>query len=248
LIVEDDDDFRFYIKENLKTQFRIIEASNGKEGWQQTLFHHPDIIVSDVQMPVVNGLEFAQKLKSDKRTLHIPVVLLTATSRPDAMLDGLETGAIDYLVKPFDFAVLQAKIHNILLLHQSFKDTYSKQVTVSLPETQILSAKEEFLQKALNYIYENLDNSQLSVESLSAHLCISRASLYNRVFEYAGMSPVEFIRTVKLEKAKDLLERSDKTVTEIAYETGFTNANYFTKVFKSKYNLTPSEYRAEIKK
>jgi YesN/AraC family two-component response regulator len=199
-------------------------------------------------MPVMNGLELAQKLKSDKRTKHIPLVLLTAANTIDATLDGLESGAIDYMTKPFDFAVLHAKIHNILLLNQSLKNTYSKQVTVSLPESEIVSEKEKFLQKILAYIYENLDNPQLSVEILSAHMFISRASLYNRLLEYTGKSPVEFIRSVKLEKARELLEKSDMTVTEIAYTTGFANPNYFAKVFKATYNMTPSDFVAEKKK
>ncbi|MES2775690.1 MAG: two-component regulator propeller domain-containing protein [Bacteroidota bacterium] len=248
LIVEDDDDFRFYLKENLKNVYRIYEAPNGRDGWQRALFHHPDIIVCDVQMPVMNGLELVQKLKADKRTKHIPLLLLTAANTPHGMLDGLESGAIDYMTKPFDFAVLQAKINNILLLNQSLKDTYSKQVTVSLPETEILSEKDRFLQKTLSFIYENLNNPQLSVELLSAHMSVSRASLYSKLLEFTGMTPVEFIRSVKLDKAKELLEKSDMTVSAIATETGFANSNYFTKVFKTKYNVTPSDYQEEKRK
>lgn len=248
LIVEDDDDFRFYIKENLKSNYNIYEAQNGKEGWQRTLFHHPDVIISDVQMPIMNGLELVQKLKADKRTKHIPVVLLTAANTPNGIFDGLESGAIDYMTKPFDFYLLEAKIHNILLLNQSFKDTYSKQVSLSLPETEIISERDKFLHKTFKYIHENLDNPKLSVELLSAHLFISRASLYNKLFEFTGMTPVELIRSVKLEKAQELLEKSDMTVNEIAYETGFANANYFSKVFKAKYNMTPSEFQAEKKR
>lgn len=248
LIIEDDDDFRFYIKENLKKHYRIFEAPNGREGWQRALFHHPDIIVCDVQMPVMNGLELAQKLKADNRTKHIPLILLTAANTTHATLDGLESGAIDYMTKPFNFAVLLAKLHNILLLNKSYKDTYSKQVSINIPETEIVSEKEKLLQKTLAYIYKNLDSQQLSVEALSDHLNISRASLYNRLLDYTGMSPIEFIRTVKLEKAKELLQKSGMTVSEIAYATGFANPNYFTKVFKAKYSVTPTEYQAETQR
>ncbi|MEO6734690.1 MAG: two-component regulator propeller domain-containing protein [Ferruginibacter sp.] len=248
LIVEDDDDFRFYIKENLKSFYQVFEAPNGKEGWLRSLFHHPDIIICDVQMPVMNGLELVQKLKADKRTKHIPLILLTAADTPTGALDGLESGAIDYMTKPFDFAVLQAKLHNLLVLNDSFKENYSRKVTVTLPETETVSAKEKFLQKTLSFIDDNLSDSQLSVELLSSHLCISRASLYNRLLEYTGMSPVEFIRTLKLEKAKDLLEKSDLNIAAIAYETGFANPNYFTKVFKAQYKITPSEFVAEKRK
>jgi signal transduction histidine kinase/DNA-binding response OmpR family regulator len=247
LIVEDDDDFRFYLKDGLNANYRIFEATNGHEAWHRILFHHPDILVCDIHMPVMNGLELVQKIKADKRTKHIPVILLTAATPPNGLLDGLEIGAIDYMTKPFDFAVLQAKINSILLLNQSFKDTYSKQVTLSLPETEVVSEKDRFIQKALAYIYENIDNPQLSVEILSSHMNISRASLYNKLFEYTGVSPIEFIRSVKLDKAIDLLEKTDKNISEIAYESGFANPNYFTKVFKSKYKVTPTEYLAAKK-
>jgi signal transduction histidine kinase/ligand-binding sensor domain-containing protein/DNA-binding response OmpR family regulator len=248
LIVEDDDDFRSYIKETLSHNYRIFEASNGKDGWQRALFHHPDIIVCDVQMPVMNGLELVQKLKSDKRTKHIPLILLTAGTARNSPLDGLESGAIDYMTKPFDFAVLQAKIHNILLLNQSLKETYSKQVSVTLPETESVSDKDKFMQKMLAFIYQNLSNPQLSVEILSEHMSISRASLYNRLLDYTGVTPVEFIRSVKLERAKYLLEKTDYPVADIASQTGFANPNYFTKVFKTKFNVTPSEFQSEMKK
>ncbi|TJZ53295.1 response regulator [Sphingobacterium olei] len=247
LIVEDDDDFRFYMKDSLISSFQVFEATNGKEGWQKALFHHPDIILCDVQMPVMNGMELAQKLTQDRRTKHIPVVLLTAAQVKNGLICGLEAGAVDYMTKPFDIAVLHAKINSLLVLNQAFKDVYTKQVSVLTPEIEVVSEKELFLQKILAYIYDNINNPQLSVENLSAHLSISRASLYNRLLEYTGMSPVDFIRSAKLERAVALLEKSDKTIAEIAYETGFANPNYFTKVFKSKYQKTPSEYIQSFK-
>ncbi|GGH15468.1 hybrid sensor histidine kinase/response regulator [Sphingobacterium alkalisoli] len=242
LIVEDDDDFRFYMKDSLLSSFQVFEAANGKEGWQKALFHHPDIILCDVQMPIMNGMELAQKLTQDKRTKHIPIVLLTAAQVKNGLVCGLEAGAIDYMTKPFDVAVLQAKINSLLGLNQAFKEAYTRQVSVVAPEIEVVSEKDLFLQKILAYIYDNMNNPQLSVENLSAHLSISRASLYNRLLDYTGMSPVDFIRSAKLERAVVLLEKSDKTIAEIAYETGFANPNYFTKVFKAKYQRTPSEY------
>lgn len=242
LIIEDDEDFRYYLKESLKEHYQIIEATNGKDGWQKALFHHPDIVVSDVQMPYLNGMEFSQKLAQDKRTKHIPVVLLTASQVDNGLVCGLESGAVGYLTKPFDMDVLIAKINSLLQLNQAFKEVYSKQVSILPPELTINSEKDKFLQKVLNYVHDNIDNPQLSVEALSAHTSMSRASLYNKLLELTGMSPVDFIRSVKLEKAASLLEKSDKSISEIAYETGFANPNYFTKVFKAKYQMTPSEY------
>ena len=242
LIIEDDEDFRYYLKESLKEYYQIIEATNGKDGWQKALFHHPDIVVSDVQMPYLNGMEFSQKLAQDKRTKHIPVVLLTASQVDNGLVCGLESGAVGYLTKPFDMDVLIAKINSLLQLNQAFKEVYSKQVSILPPELTIKSEKDKFLQKVLNYVHDNIDNPQLSVEALSAHTSMSRASLYNKLLELTGMSPVDFIRSVKLEKAASLLEKSDKSISEVAYETGFANPNYFTKVFKAKYQMTPSEY------
>ncbi|MCA5004624.1 hybrid sensor histidine kinase/response regulator transcription factor [Sphingobacterium bovistauri] len=248
LIVEDDDDFRDYLKEILNDSYKVLEANNGKEGWQKALFHHPDIVLCDVQMPLMNGMELANKMAQDKRTKHIPIVLMTASQVENGLICGLESGAVDYITKPFDIGVLLAKVNSLLILHQAFKDVYSKQVSIAVPEIAIVSEKDKFLKNVLNYVYENIDNPQLSVEALSSHLFMSRASLYNRLLEYTGMSPVDFIRSVKLEKAANLLEKSDKTISEIAYETGFANPNYFTKVFKVKYQMTPSEYIHAMKK
>ncbi|QNL47925.1 response regulator [Olivibacter sp. SDN3] len=248
LIIEDDDDFRFYIKDNLKSSCQVFEASNGKEGWQRALFHHPDIIVCDVHMPIMNGLELVQKLKADRRTKHIPVILLTAAEAKNGLLCSLECGASDYITKPFDFAVLQAKVNSLLTLNQALKDTYSKQLSIEAPKAVIVCEKERFLKKVAAFIYENMGNTQLSVETLSAYLAISRASLYNRLLAYTGMTPVDFIRSAKLERAALLLEKSDMTVAEVAYETGFANPNYFTKVFKGKYQQTPSEFILSVRK
>ncbi|MFD2904602.1 hybrid sensor histidine kinase/response regulator transcription factor [Sphingobacterium anhuiense] len=242
LIIEDDDDFRGFLKSRLDPLYQTFEASNGQEGWQKALFHHPDLIISDVQMPIMNGMELTQKLVRDKRTKHIPIILLTASRVENGLVCGLESGAVDYISKPFDMAALLAKVNSLLLLNQAFKDTYSKQLSFVSPEVEVMSEKEKFLQSVFEYVYENLDNPQLSVELLSSHLSISRTSLYNRLLEFSGMSPVDFIRSVRLERAANLLEKNSNSISEIAYETGFSNPNYFTKVFKAKYKMTPSEY------
>src|SRR5690606_7964186 len=183
LIVEDDDDFRDYLREILHESYKVIEAVNGKEGWQKALFHHPDIVICDVQMPIMNGMELAQKMAQDKRTKHIPIVLMTASKVENGLVCGLESGAVDYITKPFDINVLLAKVNSLLILNQAFKDVYSKQVSIATPEVDIVSEKDKFLQQVLNYVSENMDNPQLSVKALSAHLFISRASLYNRLLE-----------------------------------------------------------------
>src|SRR5690606_28895089 len=139
LIVEDDEDFRFYLKDNLKSTYRVLEASNGKEGWQKALAGHPDIIVSDVNMPELDGIALGKKIRSDKRTKHIPLILLTASTKEDQQIRGLESGASDYMTKPFNFAVLNAKINNLLRLNQTFKETYTRQVKVVHDDIEVES-------------------------------------------------------------------------------------------------------------
>lgn len=242
LIIEDDEDFRFYLKDNLKSQYRIYEASNGKEGWQMALSRHPDVVVSDIKMPLMTGTDLSKKLKSDKRTLHIPVILLTASNAESDQIKGLESGANDFISKPFNFAVLQVKIKNLLTQSRSARETYSRQLQVTAGNVVIESENEKFLNKVMQYVERNLNDPQLSVEGLSRELVMSRVSLYKKLLDITGMSPVEFIRAVKLEKAIVLLEKSDMNIAQIAYQTGFSTPNYFTKAFKEKYNMLPSEY------
>src|SRR5690606_19645640 len=190
----------------------------------------------------MNGIEFVQKITTDKRTQHIPTILLTAAKVDLVQLTGLASGAVDCMDKSFDFAVLQAKINNLLSLSKVFKDTYSKRLSVALPEQQIIPEREKFILSVKSFIRENIANPQLSVETVSEHLAISRASLYNRLLEFSGLTPIQFIRSIKLDYAASLLEQSEMTVSEVAYEAGFQNPNYITKVFKSHFEKTPSEF------
>lgn len=247
LLVEDNDDFRFYLKDKLRQYYKVLEGSNGKEGWQKALAHHPQLIVSDVSMPVMDGIELCKKVKGDKRTSHIPVILLTALTAEEDEVKGLQTGANDYVTKPFNFEVLNIKIKNLLQLNNQLKNTYTKQIKVIAPEATFESADEKLLQTISVYLEENLTNLQLSVEELSRHVGMSRSSLYSKLLELTGQTPVEYIRCVKLQKAAVMLEKSDMNVAQIAYSAGFSTPNYFAKSFKAKYGLLPSEYKAKMR-
>jgi len=248
LLVEDNEDFRFYLKENLQNKYKVIEAANGKEGWQKALFHHPQLIVSDVSMPEMDGIELINKIKSDKRTSHIPTILLTAITGQEQQIKGLRTGANDYIIKPFNFEVLHAKIKNLLDLKSTMLTTYSKQIKLMTPEVTIESADEKLMTAIVSYLEKNLSNPQLSVENLSRHIGMSRSTLYTRLLELTGQTPVEYIRLFRLDKAVALMEKSDMTISEIAYEVGFTTSNYFSKSFKSRFNMVPSEFIAKVRK
>lgn len=243
LIIEDNDEFRHYLKSSLECHYRVIEAATGSEGWQKALAQHPQIIISDIAMPEMDGNELARKIKSDKRTAHIPIILLTASTGEEHELRGLNSGANDYLTKPFNFDILNAKINNLLLLNRLLKNAYTKQIDVSRPEPQIVSGNEKLIKNILAYIDEHINNSsQLSVEKLSKQLGMSRGTLYSKLLEITGQTPIEFIKAIKLEKAALLLEKSDLNIAQISYATGFATPNYFTKSFKAKFGVLPSEY------
>jgi len=251
LLVEDNEDFRFYLKDNLKGLYTVVEAGNGNEGWKKALANHPSLIVSDVSMPYMDGITFTRQLKADRRTAHIPVILLTALTEQGQQLAGLETGANDYITKPFDFELLLAKIRNLLDLRQTLKTTYTKQISVATAPVagdQSESADEKLMREAVACIEANLDNPQLSVEFLSKQLVMSRTTLYNKMLELTGETPVEYIRSVKLDKARGLLQRQDLSISEIAYKVGFSSPNYFARVFKAKYGMLPSEYAQQFRK
>ncbi|WP_419788511.1 hybrid sensor histidine kinase/response regulator transcription factor [Mucilaginibacter sp. SP1R1] len=243
LIVEDNDEFRYYIKDNLLAQYKVVEAVNGAEGWDRALSCHPDLIISDITMPFMNGISLSRKIKADKRTSHIPFIMLTACTGEEEELRGLESGANDYLTKPFNFDILNIKIKNLLQLNTLLKNTYKKQLTVVHPDIEVESSGEKFLNKVINYIDNNLNNPKFSVVDLSEHLSMSRGALYTKIFDLTGFPPVEFIRSYKLDRAAILLIKSDLTVTQIAYEAGFATPHYFSRSFKEKFNMLPSDYR-----
>jgi Signal transduction histidine kinase len=247
LLVEDDDDFRVYLKDHLSQYYKVVEAVNGKEGWRRALSHHPQLIVSDISMPEMDGIELTKKIKTDKRTNNIPVVLLTALTGENNQLAGLGTGANDYITKPFNFDILNAKIKNLLTLNDISKSTYSRQIKVEAPEMAIEQEDEKLLAKIALYLEENLTDPQLSVEELSRQVGMSRSTLYSKILELTGLTPVEYIRSVKLDKAAVLLEKSDMNVAQIAYSVGFATPKYFTKSFKAKFNMLPSEYKNRMR-
>lgn len=242
LLVEDNDDFRFYIKDNLKASFNIIEAENGKKGWQKALAQHPNLIVSDISMPEMNGIDLCMKIKGDKRTSHIPVILLTALVGEDQQLKGLETGASDYMTKPFNFEILQSKIKNILSQQESMRKTYQKQVEAVPTEMHVESPDEAFIKKVLLLIDNNISNPNFSVEELSSEVFVSRYTLYKKILAMTGKTPNELVRSMRLKRAAQLLETGHLTISQICHKVGFKSQKYFVKTFKSEFNTIPSKY------
>ncbi|NII27273.1 response regulator [Pseudoflavitalea sp. X16] len=242
LLVEDNEDFRFYLKDNLRQYFTILEAADGKEGWQKALGHHPDLVVSDISMPEMSGTDLCRKIKKDQRTSHIPVILLTALAGEEQQLKGLETGANDYLTKPFNFEILLSRIRNLLTQQAIARKTFEKRIEVNPADVSVASPDEQFLHQVMEMIEKNMSNPDFSVEELSRGVYMSRVALYKKVLALTGKTPIEFIRSVRLKRAAQLLEKSQMTVAEIAYEVGFNNPKYFSKYFKSEYHVLPSQW------
>lgn len=243
LIVEDHYDMRLYLIENLKDFFLLQEAFDGKDAWEKILAFHPDVIVSDVNMPVMNGIELSKKVKADSRTTHIPVILLTALSSDKSQLEGLETGASDYVVKPFNIDILLSKIHTLIRQKSSMEKTYKKQLAVNTSNPELESLDEKFMRTLLLHIENNIGDPDFSVGELAEKMNISRVGLYKKLLALTAKTPSEFLRKLRLQRAAHLLETSGMTVSEVAYQVGFNNPKAFSKYFKHLFGKLPSEYR-----
>ena len=249
LLVEDNADFRFYLKDNLKSYYNIIEAQNGRIGWQKALSQHPDLIVSDINMPELNGIELSKKLKTDQRTFSIPIILLTALTGDEYHIQSLNTGADDYMAKPFNFEILLSKINNFLSQQDKLRKTYQRQVQIKHNDLVLEKGNNEedqFIMEALQVVEKNLSNIDFSVEEMSRSLHMSRAGLYKKIFTITGKTPIEFVREIRLQKAAKLLKTGKMTISEVAYEVGF-NPKSFTKNFKVFFKMLPSEFQEKTK-
>ncbi len=242
LLVEDNDDFRFYLKDNLKAKYKIIEASNGKEGISIAIGNLPDLIVSDVMMPEVDGFELCQQLKTNLKTSHIPIILLTARMSEQKKMEGFETGADDYITKPFSFEMLESRMNNLIEQRERIRNAFQKYFKIEPGEIGITSLDEKLIAKALKLVEENMENPEFSVEKLSRELGMSRVHLYKKLTALTGKTPIEFIRIMRLKRAAQLLGKSQLTVSEIAYEVGFNDPRYFSRYFKTEFGILPSQY------
>jgi DNA-binding response OmpR family regulator/two-component sensor histidine kinase len=248
LLVEDNEDFRFYLKDNLKQTYQIIEARNGKEGWQLALKHLPDLVVSDIMMPEMDGIELCKKIKSTQIISHTPVILLTARTNEEQKMQGFEIGADDYITKPFNFEILQSRIKNLIHQREIFHKDFRKQIEVKATDIKITSMDEKLIQNAIKFVEDKISDADFSVEDLSRELGMSRVHLYKKLLSLTGKAPLEFIRTIRLQRAAQLLEKSQLTISEVAYKVGFNSPKYFAKYFKDEYGMLPSAFLQSKKK
>jgi signal transduction histidine kinase/DNA-binding response OmpR family regulator len=244
LVVEDNTDLRHFIIDCLGEEFDFLQADNGRKGLETATNNVPDLIISDVMMPEMDGITMTSKLKADVRTSHIPLILLTAKSTEDSKLHGLSTGADDYLTKPFNKNELLLKVRNSITRQQKLREKLRADLISTAPKVSVLSADEQFLDKVKGCILARLSDEQLSVESLAEEIGMSRVQLYRKVTALTGLSVNELIRKLRLQRAAQLLEQKWGPVSQVAYEVGFSNLSYFSKVFKEEFNILPSEYEA----
>lgn len=242
LIVEDNADLRAYLKGIFGHHLKISTANDGKEGLAKALEQLPDIILSDVMMPEMNGLELCEKIKSNPKTAHIPVVLITARAAAVHELEGLESGADDYIVKPFNPRILFSKVQSLLINRRKLREHFQRQILMEPQTSGIPDADRVFIQHAMEIVENNLTNKQFGVQSLVSESGMSQSAYYRKLKNITGQSVVEFIRDVRLKRAAQLLVTGHFRVTEIMDQVGIEDYKYFRSAFQKLYNLSPSEY------
>ncbi len=246
LIVEDNIELLQYLVVELKKEFIVLEATNGEEGLALAIEKIPDLIISDVMMPKKNGIEFCDAIKGNINTSHIPFILLTAKTTAEDQIHGINTGADLYITKPFNISVLNASIRQIIASRQKLYTRFSQDVYLMPGKVASNELDQAFLQKAIDYIVNNLTDSQLSVDSIAGIFNVSRMQVYRKIKALTGKSVVEFIRIVRMKEAVKLMDTHKFTLAEIAFQTGFNSSSYFTRCFKEEYGKTPSEYLQQL--
>ncbi|MEM9830392.1 MAG: two-component regulator propeller domain-containing protein [Bacteroidota bacterium] len=245
LVIEDNADVRAFIRETLQPNYRLLEAANGKIGLQQAEETIPDLIISDVMMPEMDGVTLCQQLKTDERTSHVPVILLTAKAIGSDKIVGLETGADDYMIKPFRSDELIARINNLIETRRKLRERYSQTVTLQPSDVAITSVDQQFLERMKTIVESHMADATFGVEAFSEEAGLSRVQLFRKLKALTDLSPSEFIKNMRLKRAADLLRLKGGTIGEIAFRVGFQDPSYFTKTFQKQYGQTPSDYMTE---
>ena len=247
VVVEDDSEIRSYLTEALSEDYDITDCSNGKEGLAAVLKTMPDLVISDIMMPEMDGTTLCSKIKTNNATNHIPVILLTAKSREEDQLEGLETGADAYIVKPFNMDILRRTIVNLIHSHHTLQLKFGRndQLEELVEDIKMKSPDEKLLERVMTAINHNLNNAELSVDRIADEVGISRVHLHRKMKELTGQTPHDFIRNIRMKKAASLLSAGDMNVSEVMYACGFSNAASFSTVFKKMYGMSPREYMNE---
>ena len=260
LIVEDNSDLRSFLRTVLTAEFNVLEAANGKDGVHLAEERMPDIIISDIMMPVMDGLQLTTSLKENIRTSHIPIVLLTAKTAMEDRLEALNCGADDYITKPFSAEYLEARVRNLLQqrqkLQELFRNTLSfsqekedgleKVIEITPSAPKVVSQDNLFIEKLIRSLEENMENSELTVDDLVSMAGLSRSVIFKKLKSLTGLAPIEFIREMRIKRAAQLIETRQYNISQVAYMVGMNDPRYFSRCFKQKYGMTPTDYKEQF--
>ncbi|MEL7121413.1 MAG: response regulator [Bacteroidota bacterium] len=248
LVVEDNDELRQYLKNTLTANFQVYTAPDGKVALEMTRKYNPDMIIADVGMPEMDGIELTNQLKSEFETSHIPIILLTAHSAKKDIMKGLHTGADDYITKPFDTTLLLARIENIILNRQKIKERFiSPPLQSQSSNTNISKKDQEFIEEAIAVVEKYISEKTISKDFFAKEMYVSPSLLYKKLKALTGQSPSEFVKVIKLKKALEMLKSGEHTIKKVAYLTGFPDAKYFSTSFKKFYGKPPSSFLGPTK-
>jgi signal transduction histidine kinase/ligand-binding sensor domain-containing protein/DNA-binding response OmpR family regulator len=239
LLVEDDDELRDFIKNELKNDYQIILARNGEEGLRKASLEIPNLVLSDVMMPVMDGFELCKTLKADERTSHLPVILLTARQSHQQQLEGFDAGADDYVFKPFSVALLKSRVHNLLNNRSKIIEKFNSGKSLSFDNENADNRDTRFIQRIIGLVLENISEENINADYIANKLLVSRSLVYLKIEAMTGQSVNEFVRNIRLKKSLRLLEQKNMTITEIATAVGFSSQSYYTRSFKKQYGVSP---------
>jgi len=242
LIVEDNPDMRTYIRETLVDHYRTVEAPNGEEGFRKAQEEIPDLIITDVMMPVMDGYELTGKLREDQTTSHIPIIMLTAKAAESDKLEGLETGVDAFLVKPFSTKELRIRVRKLIELRKKIRQQTGMKAVLQPAEIEVSSLDQQFLQRFQDIVEKNIDNENFGVDDLAKQIGVGRRQLHRKLTALTDLSPVQCLRSMRLQRAKQLLEKGAGNVTEICFSVGYGDVTAFSKAFREEFGKPPSAF------
>ena len=246
MITDDNAELRSFLKESLEQQYKIIEAADGKEAMEKTMEYFPDLIISDIMMPVMNGIDYCRLIKTTLETSHIPFILLTAKDGLESRIEGTETGADYYFSKPLSVDLLQLTMRNILTQKEKLKEHYRKDQHAEVKELAHSTRDKQFVQDLLVIIETNLSKPEMDIDFVCTEVGMSRTKLYNKIKSITGQPIGDFIRTIRLRKAAALMTQGKLSLTDIMYSVGIQTQSYFSKAFKQEFGKTPTQYIKEM--
>ena len=242
LIVEDNDELRHFLADSFMGQYHVIEATDGLMGWTLAQEELPDLIISDIMMPKMDGVELCHRIKDNLDTSHTPVILLTAKTSDESKIAGSESGADAYLTKPFSFKLLQITINNLLESRRKLKELYAHDALVEAREVGTTKRDKEFIDLIIKVVEKNLDNTELEIEDIAREVGMSRSKLYTKIHSLTGQPVGDFVRKIRLKTAAKMIVSENVSITEVMERVGIQSQSYFTKAFKKEFGKTPTQY------